>query len=47
MIKKLNSNIENKVSLAKVSPSKNADGFKKYLQEIQKFPLLTPKEEYD
>jgi RNA polymerase sigma-32 factor len=47
MIKKLDSNIENKVSLAKVSPSKNADGFKKYLQEIQKFPLLTPKQEYD
>jgi RNA polymerase sigma-32 factor len=47
MIKKLDSNIENKVSLAKVSPSKNADGFKKYLQEIQKFPLLTPEQEYD
>ena len=47
MIKKLDSNIENQVSLAKVSPSKNADGFKKYLQEIQKFPLLTPEQEYD
>ena len=47
MIKKLDSDIENKVSLAKVSPSKNADGFKKYLQEIQKFPLLTPEQEYD
>lgn len=47
MIKKLDSNIENKVSLTKVSPSKNADGFKKYLREIQKFPLLTPEQEYD
>jgi RNA polymerase sigma-32 factor len=47
MIKKLDSNTENKVSLTKVSPSKNADGFKKYLREIQKFPLLTPEQEYD
>jgi len=47
MIKKLDSNNENQASLAKISPSKNNDSFKKYLQEIQKFPILTPEQEYD
>ena len=47
MTKKLNQNIESKVDLIKVEGSRSHDGFAKYLREIQKFPLLTPEQEYD
>ena len=47
MTKKLNQNIESKVGLIKVEGPRSHDGFAKYLREIQKFPLLTPKQEYD
>ena len=47
MTKKLNQNIKNKFDLIKVKGSRSHDGFAKYLREIQKFPLLTPKQEYD
>ena len=47
MTKKLNQNIESKVDLIKVEGPRSHDGFAKYLREIQKFPLLTPEQEYD
>ncbi len=47
MTKKLNQDIENKVGLIKIEGPRSHDGFAKYLREIQKFPLLTPKQEYD
>jgi RNA polymerase sigma-32 factor len=47
MTKKLNQNTENKLDLIKNNTSKSADGFAKYLNEIQKFPLLTPEQEYE
>lgn len=30
-----------------ISSTKNEDGFQKYLQEIKKFPILTPEQEYE
>jgi RNA polymerase sigma-32 factor len=47
MTKKLNQNIDNKNDLEKIDRSKTVDGFAKYLREIQKFPLLTPEQEYE
>ena len=47
MTKKLNQNIKNKFDLIKVEGPRSHDGFAKYLREIQKFPLLTPEQEYD
>ncbi len=47
MTQKLNQNIVNKLDLVKSESSKSIDGFAKYLREIQKFPLLSPEQEYE
>lgn len=47
MTQKLNQNIANKLDLVKSESSKSIDGFAKYLREIQKFPLLSPEQEYE
>ena len=47
MINQIEPNTETQASLSKINSSKNNDGFNKYLQEIQKFPILTPEQEYD